>query len=186
MNEPTPTPENDPAPQSQEAQLAELLKTFRNGANWFYWIAGLSVVNSILMVSGTEWGFIFGLGITQVADAIGAVIAEELGSESGRMVVKTVMFVISAGLAGICALVGWLSNKGYGPVFIIGMICYALDAILFLLAMDILGLAFHAFVLFFMIRGYSAFRQMHAMRTAGDLDAIVSRSEPMSTEGDAE
>jgi hypothetical protein len=186
MGEPTPLPENDPAPQSQEKQLAELLKSFRNGANWFYWIAGLSVINSIFMLSGFEWVLIFGLGITSVTDALGVMIAEEIGSESGRIMVRIIMFGISAGLAGACALVGWLSNKGYGPIFIIGMICYALDSLLFLLYMGIIGFAFHVFVLFFMIKGYSALRQMHAMRTTGDLDAIMAQPEPMPTEGDAQ
>src|SRR5207245_2159091 len=42
----------------------------KSGANWFVWIAGLSVVNSIVGMSGGHLHFIFGLGITQIVDAL--------------------------------------------------------------------------------------------------------------------
>ncbi len=48
-----------------EAQL-------KSGASWFYWIAGLSAVNTISALSGSNWRFMFGLGITQIIDAFAA------------------------------------------------------------------------------------------------------------------
>ena len=38
----------------------------KNGASWFLAIAGLSILNSVLTISGTGFHFIFGLGITQI------------------------------------------------------------------------------------------------------------------------
>src|SRR2546428_11297536 len=37
----------------------------RNGAQWFYWIAGLSLINAAIALAGQEWRFILGLGVTQ-------------------------------------------------------------------------------------------------------------------------
>jgi len=40
----------------------------KGGASWFVWIAALSVINSVILLSGGTWSFIFGLGITQIVD----------------------------------------------------------------------------------------------------------------------
>jgi len=42
----------------------------RRGAGWFLTIALLSGVNSVLQISDAKIRFIFGLGITQVVDAV--------------------------------------------------------------------------------------------------------------------
>src|SRR5438309_5023173 len=42
----------------------------KRGANWFYWIAGLSIINSVAFASGANFHFLAGLGVTEVADAI--------------------------------------------------------------------------------------------------------------------
>ena len=34
----------------------------RSGAQWFFWIAALSLVNSVIAIAGQEWRFIIGLG----------------------------------------------------------------------------------------------------------------------------
>jgi hypothetical protein len=46
-----------------------------NGAKWFYWIAGLSLVNSLVVVFGGNFHFVLGLGITSVVDELQAVPA---------------------------------------------------------------------------------------------------------------
>ena len=43
-----------------------------SGASWFWWIAGLSLVNSIMTHSGSDTGFIIGLGFTLVVFNNGA------------------------------------------------------------------------------------------------------------------
>ena len=44
---------------------------FKSGASWFFWIAGLSIINSIILLAGGQWNFIVGLGVTQIIDVIG-------------------------------------------------------------------------------------------------------------------
>jgi hypothetical protein len=53
--------------QQQTMQVLQLRQTVNAGASWFIWVAGLSMVNS---VSGGGFRFIFGLGATQIVDAL--------------------------------------------------------------------------------------------------------------------
>ena len=42
----------------------------KKGANWFFWIAGLSVVNSVILLMEGDRHFVVGLGVTQLVNAI--------------------------------------------------------------------------------------------------------------------
>ena len=142
----------------QEKNSKEILKLenqLKAGANWFFWIAGLSIVNSAILFVGSEWGFIIGLGITQVIDAIGLLIAEEVGIAG-----KIVAFVFDIIAAGIFVLFGVFSRKRYRCAFIIGMVLYALDGLIFLLVKDFLSIGFHIFALFCIYGGLKAGRKL--------------------------
>jgi hypothetical protein len=117
-----------------------------NSANWFFWIAGLSLVNSVIAMSGGNWQFFAGLGITQVLDAIGGI-----GGSAGH----AVALVINLFIAGVVCLFGYFARQGQKWAFIVGMILYAGDGVIFLLAGDIRSVAFHGVVLFFIIRGFT-------------------------------
>ena len=72
----------------------ERTKVFHSGANWFFWIAGLSVVNSLAAFFDVEWGFIIGLGITQIVDGIAWVVAEETSGGTATAI-KLVAFALN-------------------------------------------------------------------------------------------
>jgi len=38
-------------------QRASLAQAMKSGGNWFFWIAGLSLITSVLSVSGSNWRF---------------------------------------------------------------------------------------------------------------------------------
>lgn len=42
----------------------------QSAARWFWWIAGLSLVNSAIILSGGNFNFVLGLAVTQIADAV--------------------------------------------------------------------------------------------------------------------
>jgi len=63
------------------AQLSELHGRALSGANWFFWIAALSIVNSVIFLSGADLAFVVGLGVTQIANGIMMVIAEDMGGD---------------------------------------------------------------------------------------------------------
>src|SRR5437588_4950232 len=62
------------APQTSLTNLLEQKlraeRVVKAGANWFLTVAALSMINSVLSMSGAHIRFIFGLGIAQFVDAL--------------------------------------------------------------------------------------------------------------------
>ena len=138
-----------------EAKL-RLEGQLKNGASWFYWIAILSLINSILFMSGSTFGFIFGLGITQLFDSIGTELADDFGFGA-----KVFAFLFNCIIAAVYIVFGIFSNKRITAVCIIGLVLYALDGALCLLAQDWLSVAFHAFAVFSIFKGLQAGMQLN-------------------------
>jgi hypothetical protein len=122
-------------------------RAVKNSANWFFLIAGLSVVNSIIYLSGSKLTFLIGLGITQFIGGY----ASGAGSEMVPFAV-----VLSLLIAAVFVFCGIFARKQQSWAFVTGMILYALDALLFLWVKDWLSLAFHAFALFVLFGGAAA------------------------------
>ncbi|MFC1738991.1 hypothetical protein ACFL1G_08090 [Planctomycetota bacterium] len=118
----------------------------------------MSLVNSVILLTGSQWAFIIGLGITQIIDAIGLLIAEEIGI-AGKIIAG--VFDIIA--AGIVVLFGVFARKRYKWAFIVGMIVYALDGMIFLLVKDFLSIAFHIFALFCIFGGLKGLRVLEEL-----------------------
>jgi hypothetical protein len=125
----------------------------KSGASWFYWIAALTLVNAIAAVIGSDWRFILGVGISHIISAVG----QEFEG-SGAIIAFVLNLVVVAVLVGF----GILSGKRHTWAFIVGMVLFALDAVIFLIASDWIGIAFHAFVLFCLFRGFKACRELNA------------------------
>ncbi len=126
-------------------------------AQWFYWIAGLSLVNALSSAFGSQWGFIIGLGATQVVSAVVQAVAAQGGSS---VVVAGIGWVINLALIGAFVLFGWIGQRPSVAAFTIGIGLFALDTLVFLLAGDWIGVAFHALALYFLSRGFSAARRI--------------------------
>jgi hypothetical protein len=75
---------------------------FDNGLSWFFWIAGLSIVNTIVYITGGNYNFIIGLGITQVIDGF---VAEIQGT--GMYIALLIDILVAGGFA----LLGFLGRK---------------------------------------------------------------------------
>ena len=129
----------------------QLEARMKSGANWFYWIAVLSLVTSIISLAGGNWAFLVSLGITQFIDAVANHFAADLG-----VGFKAVAFVFDLVAAGLFALLGYFAVKRHQWAFVAGMALYTLDALLCGLVGLWLGLAFHAYVLYNLFGGYKA------------------------------
>jgi hypothetical protein len=123
------------------------------GAKWFYWIAALSMINSIVVITGGNFHFVVGLGITSVVDAM----AKQAGSAGSVLDV-----IINGFVAGAFALIGTFAVKAQRWAFLLGMTLYALDGLLLLGARDFLSVGFHAYALYAIYRGYMAAKQIQA------------------------
>lgn len=149
-----------PEPEQEKifAENYELLSRTKSGANWFYWIAGLSLVNSLIFLFGGNWSFFAGLGITQVIDAV----VDQVTRGGEFSAVKIIAFIINLVIAGVFVLCGLWANKFQTWAFIFGIILYLLDGIFLLVIGAYLPAAFHVFALYMIFKGLSAARQVTA------------------------
>jgi hypothetical protein len=107
------------------------------------------LINSLAALTGSNWGFHPRIGRDQVIDAI----AHQIGGAG-----PAVGFALDLAASGLFIGCGLLARKGLAWVFVVGMVLYGLDGLLFLLVGDWFGLAFHVFVLFCLFKGLQAAR----------------------------
>jgi hypothetical protein len=150
--------------QLQALAYAAQLKKVQNGASWFFWIAGLSVVNSILEIAGGGWYFLLGLGFTQLVGALATAFAKE--APELQTPVFGVALCLDVVVVGLFVLFGILARKGHRWIFVIGMIVYVVDGIIFLLGPDWLSIGFHVYALFWLFRGLQACWKLHELQQA--------------------
>ena len=117
-----------------------------NAANWFWWIAGLSLINSISIHSGANFGFFIGLGFTMIADA-------------GFHNLMIVAFVIDFLAIGFFFGAGWFARQGHFWAFVVGTVAYAADALIYVFVSEWLSVLFHAFAIYQLVRGAMALRE---------------------------
>lgn len=122
--------------------------------NWFYWIAGLSLVNTlILIMTEGKFVFIFSLGANQIVNTMFA---------SNTTDAKLAIGLLFADILISCVFVlfGYLGHLGKKWGYILGITLYLLDTLLlFWQKGDIKAIAFHVFALVFMFRVFLAFRK---------------------------
>jgi hypothetical protein len=145
---------NPPAVVEQKLRAEQILK---NASGWFLWIAGLSIVNSVLTVSGTSFHFIFGLGVTQIVDGFGH-LSGTTGSALG--------LVVNLFIAGVFVLFWNFARQGQRWAFLVGMALYAIDGLILLPFKDFLGVAFHAYALFRIYSGLQSVSILETLRQA--------------------
>ena len=131
-----------------------LEKRLHSGAGWFFWIAGLSLVNSLIALGGSDRRFIVGLGITQIFDAVG----QEIGGGG-----KAAVLVLDVIVAGIFVMFGIFARKRHTWSFITGMVLYGLDGLICLLIGEWLPFGFHALALFYIFSGMRANLQLKGL-----------------------
>jgi hypothetical protein len=153
------TPPSPAGPPPAIAEMAKQRQLVLAGANWFIWIAGLSLVNSVLFIAGSNWSFFLGLGATRFVDDFGEVV---ITGTTGHVLALAVDVVI----AGIFVGLGLVSRNGALWSFIVGTLLLVLDALLLAWITDWGAVAFHGLALFFVIRGFQASRRLAVLRTA--------------------
>ncbi len=137
------------AQEDQQIAVSRMVAAARTriGAKWFYWIAGLSMINSMVVIFGGNFHFVVGLGITSVVDAM----AKRIGTAG-----SVLDLIINGFVAGVFVLFGYFACKAQKWAFMVGMGLYLLDGVLLLSARDFLSVGFHAYALYAIHRGYTA------------------------------
>lgn len=139
-------------------QHAQLTQTYRGGANWFYWIAGLTIVTSIIAFSGGGWRFLISLGSTQIIDGFAEALSTELGTAA-----KVVGLILDLIVTGVFVMFGYLAGKKQLWAYMLGMVVFLLDGLVSLAFQDFIGAIAHAVVLVFMFRGFQVGRELVAL-----------------------
>lgn len=149
---------NQSAPDSWA--VAAYLRQRTSGARWFFIIAVLSIINAIIVHANGRISFLAGLAITQLISGLAIGLSEGLGS--GVVVVAIGLELM---VAAIFSGFGILAQKGQQWAFIVGMGVYLLDGLLLLLFGDWFALAFHAYVLYCLYKGFNAGRDLNRLQT---------------------
>lgn len=123
-----------------EMRVDDTKEIVRSKAAWFFWVAGLSVINTFL--AAREVYFIVGLAISQIVDGI---VFEITGGTN---------YFISLIVPIVFALFGYFAFKLKRWAFITGALFYALDGLVYLYFEEWLATGFHIFVLYHLYRGY--------------------------------
>ena len=149
------------APQASLTNLVEQKlraeRVVKAGAGWFLTIAVLSMVNSVLSMSGAHIRFIFGLGIAEFVDAL----AHQAGQTGFAL-----DLVINGFVAGVFVLFWNFARKGERWAFMAGMALYVVDALVLLSFKDILGVAFHAYGLYRIYTGMNGIPALQQLQQA--------------------
>ena len=132
----------------QNAGIRALLtQRMHRGASWFFTIAVLSGVNTVLQISNAKVHFILGLGITDVVDHI----ARGRGQNGMiAMILIDGLFVVMLVLCGVWA------RHGSQASFMVGMIAYGLDGVLLLVYGGWIEGLVHGYALWRLWDGYAA------------------------------
>lgn len=144
----------------------------RSGLNWFFWIAGLSLLNTILYSFGTSITFVIGLGVTQIVDGFMDALANEFNTGGG--IIRLIGFAIDLFIAGIFVAIGILGRRRYRAPVIIGMAIYTVDGIILLLFQNFLGAGFHALALAGVWNGLKSISELERLEKIGAGESIES------------
>jgi hypothetical protein len=140
---------------------AALVAQRDSGAGWFFWIAALTLVNSLLIVFGSEMTFGLGLGFTLLVDAVSTDIAQKTPSMAAGARVFEIFFDIAA--IGLTLLWGFLGRKGQNWAMLTGLILLALDTLLLIAATGgsgIVGILIHGWAIFSIFAGWKAGKEL--------------------------
>ena len=155
-------------PTDQAALMAQKLRVeqaLKGSSSWFVIIAALSLVNSVLFMTGANIHFIFGLGFTQIVDAV----AHNAGGAG------VVLDLIINGVIGAVFVLFWnFARKGQKWAWLAGMGLYVLDGLILLLFKDFLSVAFHGWALYRMSAGLKLLPVMEKLNRSSANGTISS------------
>ena len=122
-----------------------------HGADWFFWLAILSVINSLIVYFYNTPNTPVALGVTQWLD----------GTHGGLGASMTPgWLVINILIAGVLAMFGLMARRGSDIAFVVGIFLYVVDALLILGLRDFFGFGVHLIGLFFLFKGLLASRHV--------------------------
>lgn len=143
---------NDNENSSDQKLIEDKLKlenAMKGGLSWFYWIAGLSIINTIMAYTKSETFFVAGLSTTFFVKAA----SSEFSS------LNLFFNIINAILIVSFIIFGKYGKKNNLLIYI-GMGVYCLDSLFFLYAGEWVSIGFHVFALYGIYIGLKSKNQL--------------------------
>jgi len=122
-----------------------------HAADWFFWLAILSVINSLLVYNYQIPNTPLALGLTQWIDGT---------STAFNPTMTTSALITNLIIAAVMALFGYMARRGSDLAFVIGIFLYVIDAMLSIGVRDFFGFGVHLIALFFLVKGLLASRHL--------------------------
>ena len=122
-----------------------------HGANWFFWLAILSVINTLIVYQYHTPNTPIALAITQWLDGTSAGLNPTMSNRS---------LIVNLLIAGALAGFGLLARRGSDLAFVLGIFLYVVDAMLAIGLRDVFGFGVHLIGLFFLFKGLLASRHV--------------------------
>jgi len=119
----------------------------QSAARWFWWIAGLSLVNAVLLQAGSDTSFVLGLAMTTIAGVAFA------GAPA-------IAFTLVALTIGFYFVMGLQAQRGKPWAFYLGLAVYVVDALIYARFEDWMSVGFHAFAIFMIAKGVMRLREL--------------------------
>jgi len=119
----------------------------KSAARWFWWIAGLSLVNAVLLQAGSNVNFVLGLAMTTLAGVM----------FSAQLPIALALIAITI---GFYFLMGLQAQRGKPWAFYLGLAVYVVDALIYLRFEDWMSVGFHAFAIFCIFKGVLRLREL--------------------------
>ncbi|PKO12066.1 MAG: hypothetical protein CVU39_25955 [Chloroflexi bacterium HGW-Chloroflexi-10] len=174
---------SQPVTDTTQFDLAKSLLALENqlkgGIGWFYWIAGLSLINTAIFLTGGSLTFVAGLGLTQIVDYFAYGFSLEL-SGTLAVIIRGMGAAVSVFFALLFILCGYFGRKRIRWVVIAGFIVYALDAVIVVAFGEWYSFLFHLLALFGLFRGFKAIKALNELEkahAAGDISVIRTHLE---------
>jgi len=117
-----------------------------SSARWFWWIAGLSLVNTVMFHAGSDTNFVIGLGLTTLTNVM---FAQQVGLAVAIAVVTI----------GFYFFIGLQAQRERLWAFYVGGAVYVLDALIYVRFEDWMPVAFHALACFYIAKGAMRLRE---------------------------
>lgn len=145
--------------------IVSLVATRDSGARWFLWIAGLSLVNALLMTFGSDHTFGLGLGSTLLVDAV----AKDVATKTPQLLAgaRLTELLFDGVIIGLFALFGFKALRGKKWAFLVGGVLLALDTLLVLAFRMWFGVLIHAWAVFSIFTAMGANSKVQALEKAG-------------------
>ena len=122
-----------------------------HAADWFFWLAILSILNSLIVFYYQTPNTPIALGITQWIDGTSGVF-------NGAMTAGELLTNIL--IAGVLAAFGLMARRGSDIAFVVGIFLYVIDTFLIIGLRDFFGFGVHLIALFFIVKGLLASRHI--------------------------